>query len=482
MRPVPTMAATNTPPVPSEPTECSVTPSQPRTHHTAVANVDYDARAANVSQRIDYTNTTGVTLKSIDLAAASAAFTDAFLLDTVTVNGTDVDPIISGVRISLPLLEPIAAGCAIHIQLKYLVAPPAIDAVTRAKGYFGHSERQLNLSYWLTTVAPFIDGEWVVNQPQTVGEQSVLDVASWDVSIHVLNAPPGVNVAGPGMVRQTGNQQWRFLLDRARDFSVSISPQYRVLRRLSDSGKTIELYAFADTIRQINDGTTVDTAEHAVDEALSAFNQFEALFGPYPYDRLVIVQGDFSDGMEFSGLVYVSTSWFYSYPGGIRNYLTLITVHEVSHQWWYAQVGNDAALTPWLDEALATYSEYIYLEEFYPDSKDWWWSFRVGAYSPTGAVDSTVYEFTGAREYINAVYLRGVQMLHQLRDDIGTDAFFDLLSAYANHGAGKIATARTFWELLTPEQWQLTETTRNQFFRDPTMGLGAESAAQLTNP
>ena len=46
------------------------------------------------------------------------------------------------------------------------------------------------------------------------------------------------------------------------------------------------------------------------------------------------------------------------------NYLMdpLIT-HEVAHQWWYNVVGNNVIDDPWLDEALATYSYVIYLEE-----------------------------------------------------------------------------------------------------------------------
>src|SRR5690606_6507172 len=104
------------------------------------------------------------------------------------------------------------------------------------------------------------------------------------------------------------------------------------------------------------------------------------LFGVYPHERMLVVQGDFPDGMEFSGLVFVSTDWFKSFKGETGSYLTLITIHEVAHQWWYMRVGNDPALSPWLDEALATYSEYLFMEEYYPSLKEWWWQFRVDAY------------------------------------------------------------------------------------------------------
>ncbi|MBC8098899.1 MAG: hypothetical protein H7Y11_05615, partial [Armatimonadetes bacterium] len=198
-----------------------------------------------------------------------------------------------------------------------------------------------------------------------------------------------------------------------------------------------------------------------------SLSMYADLFGTFPYDRFVVVQGDFPDGMEFSGLVFVSTQWFKGYTGDPAGYLMLITVHEIAHQWWYARVGNDPALAPWLDEALATYSEYVFLEQVYPDLTDWWWEFRIESWAPEGFVDSTVYEFTSIRAYINAIYLRGVKLLHALRGDLGTDAFFDWLRRYAAAGAGEVVTPSFFWSLLTPEQLTATAATRALYLRLP---------------
>ena len=51
-------------------------------------------------------------------------------------------------------------------------------------------------------------------------------------------------------------------------------------------------------------------------------------------------------------------------------------------------------------------------------------------------VDSNVYEFATAREYINAIYLRGVQMLHNLRVDVGDAAFFNFAARLSRGGRG----------------------------------------------
>ena len=152
----------------------------------------------------------------------------------------------------------------------------------------------------------------------------------------------------------------------------------------------------------------------------------------------------------------------------------MISVHEIAHQWWYARVGNDAALHPWLDEALATYSEYLYIEEYYPSEKNWWWYFRVAVYLPEGGVDSAVYEFSTPREYINAVYLRGAQMLQNLREDIGDEHFFQLLRSYYGAGDGLIADPGLFWRQLAPDQQPLTAATRNEFLTAPAVYVEQE--------
>jgi aminopeptidase N len=124
-----------------------------------------------------------------------------------------------------------------------------------------------------------------------------------------------------------------------------------------------------------------------------------------------------------------------------------------------------------MDEALATYSEYVFFEEYYPELRDWWWQFRVYTFVPEGATDvqsvgSNVYHFESVRAYINAVYLRGARMLQQLRADLGTEAFFAWLAAYAQAGDGQIATPDMLWTLLTPEQRAATEETRAEYLGD----------------
>jgi len=247
-----------------------------------------------------------------------------------------------------------------------------------------------------------------------------------------------------------------------------MSDRFNVAVEFLPDGTQIELYTFTDLTPEGNRPILPEEITvHALRSAVQSFEMYTDLFGAYPYTRLVVVQGDFPDGMEFSGLAFVGDRWFVRYHGDPASYLTLITVHEVSHQWWYARVGNDPAMTPWMDEALSTYSEYVFLEEYYPDLREWWWEFRVNQFMPEGFVDATIYDFPNVRAYINAVYLRGVKMLHEIRGKLGKEQFFDLLALYAQTEQGEIATPQDFWALMTPEQLANTEEIRFRYLRVP---------------
>jgi len=180
-------------------------------------------------------------------------------------------------------------------------------------------------------------------------------------------------------------------------------------------------------------------------ESLALFNQMFAL---YPRQTLSVVEADFLDGMEFDGMYFLSNGFYNLFSGQPADYLTAIAAHETAHQWWYARVGNDQALEPWLDEALCTYSERLYFENASPDALDWWWTFRVNYYEPSGWVDGSIYNPEGYRAYRDAVYLNGAVFMEELRKTIGDESFFDFIQDYAEQNTNKIATADDFFAIL----------------------------------
>jgi len=460
--------ATAPPPTATQPAyTCNLPDEQVMIQHNITAELDFSTKQISVDQVTRYANQTGETLNTIVLDVQTNNWQNAFQLDVLRWQNIELEYTLSNNTLSVNLPQPLEPGCEIVLQLAFQVRPPQVAAGSQAyRGFFGYSARQLNLALWLPTVAPFSGGQWWIHDPILIGEQIVLEQANWDVTFNVTNASAPLILAAPGNVETLAENRWRIVKRDSRDLTLSLSADFIVNRRQTPSGVIVEAYTFPDAVGQV-EGAAVNGAAHMLDSAYKSVLAFEKVFGPYPYQRMLVVQGDFPDGMEFSGLVFVSTAWFYYFDGTPTNYLTIITAHEVAHQWWYAQVGNDSAMAPWLDESLATYSEYIFYEEFYPELKDWWWGFRIATFNPQGNVDGTVYEYSTARQYINATYLRGAQMLHNLREDMGTEAFFDLLFQYAQQGDGAIVTPEFFWSLLSEEQLRQTADTRSSFFRDP---------------
>lgn len=453
------------------PSRCQADARRPTRRIEAAVNIDYASRAVQVSQRIEFLNRESAPIEAIILDVQTNQWEDIFSLTALQVDERDASYRLERNRLELALAEALRPGCWLEISLEFTLQPAAItDGLRSYRGFFGHSSRQLNLGHFLPTVAARLNGAWRIHEPIGIGEQIVYEVADWHVDVTVTSAAESLQLAAPGNVTAAGAGRWMVKLKDSRDFALSLSEEFILLEQELANGVTLAVYAFADAV--VNDrGLKLDGAAHVLGEAVKALDTFTRLFGEYPWERLAVVQGDFPDGMEFTGLVFVGSAWFYSFDGSPRNYLTLISVHEIAHQWWYARVGNDAALNPWLDEALATYSEYLFVEANYPSDKNWWWTFRVAVYFPQGQVDYPVYEFNTPREYINAIYLRGAQMLQNLRADIGDDSFFDLLRAYYMAGDARIAEPGLFWRQLAPEQQSLTEATRREFLSDPALHL-----------
>ncbi len=311
------------------------------------------------------------------------------------------------------------------------------------KGWLNNTSSQLNFGDWYPFL-PIYKEEvgWMTYARAMVGEHLVYDLADYEVTLRLASPDPEVDVAASAPAERTDNS-WHYSLPAARSFAFSVSDQFTVSESYSN-GIQILSYSFPEHTWQ---------GEVARDVTGDALSLFEELYGEYPHPSLSVVEADFPDGMEYDGLFFLGKSYFQQYAGDPLSYLLAIAAHETAHQWFYGIIGNDPALQPWLDEALATYSELLYYERYYPEIVSDWWSFRVDPYSPRGAVDSTIYDFDGFRPYVNAVYLRGAQFLHDLCEIVGDDVFYTFLRDYAKQGRerspGSLSSTSDFFEILT---------------------------------
>ncbi len=420
-------------------------------YYSLDATLDYAAHTVSVDETILYQNNTGVELVDLVLAVEPNLWKHCFTLSGMLINGQTLkDTKLESGRLAIPLPVPLAAGDSLNIILHYeLVLPPADPYHV-----FGYSEYQTNLVDWYPFIVPYSSG-WILHPPANVGEHLVYPETTFDVTFRLKDPSAQLTLAtsAPG-VEEVG--VWHYHMSRARTFVISASPDYQVTSTMIN-GISLNSYFFESERKQ---------ALAAYEEVAKALSTYSDLFGPYPYESLSIVESPYFDGMEYDGLFLLSRDYYIHSDGTMLNNLVDIAVHETAHQWWFGLVGDDQAMEPWLDEAMATYSESLYYEKNHPDITGWQ-EFRVDSFSPSGWVDTDIYSGHDFRAYANAVYLRGALFLVSLRQKIGDEAFFAFLKDYESQMSGKISSSADFFHILRQHtNIDLTELI-SIYFRNP---------------
>jgi hypothetical protein len=422
---------------PSTPNE----PDVPLPSYTLTAVLNYAGHSLTVEENINYVNRSQDVLNELRLMVDPMYYPDVFHLQGLAwENGMPVEGITTETgQMTLPLRQPLTPGESVGLSLTYeLRLPSPVPSEETRPVPFGYTNRQTNLVDWYPFVAPYVEGKgWIANPAYFFGEHLAYELSDFEVSIHIIDDSPNLTIAASAAAENDG--EWRrYYHPAARNFSWSVSHEYQVTSTTLD-GVTIHSYAFP------LDAKASDAVLSTTAEALELYSE---LYGSYPRDTLSVVEADFLDGMEYDGMYFLSDGFYNLYQGSPGEYLITIAAHETAHQWFYASVGNDQALEPWLDEALCTFNELIYYENLHPEVLDWWWTYRVDYYEPRGWVDSTIYNPDGYRAYRDAVYLNGAKFLDELRNLIGKDHFQQFLGDYVKQNQGDLATADIFFSTL----------------------------------
>ena len=332
-------------------------------------------------------------------------------------------------------LEP---DSIVKLTLRYTLSLPYLDQFNHINApLFGYTDMQANLVNWYPFVVPFADGEWVLHDPWWYGDYLEYPTADYKVNLVFVGEEESPVVAASGSAERIVDIT-RYTLEDGRAFAFSISPNFEVSSM--KVGETTVFSYYLPAYRK--------PAEAAMEASAQAIEVFSEKFGEYPRSSFSIVQAGLSDSRDFSGLSFISRNFYQSHNGTLNNYLTYTAVHVAAHQWWFDQVGNDPAMEPWLDEALATFSEQMYFESIHPDLLSDWQKNRVDFFRPQGEIDTSIYESINHDVYKQAVYFNGAHFLQDLRQRIGDDVFLAFLQDYYSQNMGGIATHEDFFRIL----------------------------------
>jgi hypothetical protein len=411
-----------------------------RTQYWVEANVDFDPKTYQASirgqNRIRFTVPDGPPIQEIPLMlwpndgqyAAEMRAGPALINGVESLGRADLDGIVQWYS----LAEPARPGETLDISLPFEIEAGGPIGGARPQR-FGITSGVFIAPTFYPLIPRRVEGAWQVEPAPYGGDTTNSDTAFYDVS---LTIPSALSLAASGVETDRvdhgdGTTTLRFVSGPMRDFAFALGP-------LEPKERTVDgVVVRAWTLPQ-----HAQDAGPMLDAAARQVSLLDERVGQYPFAELDVVDapGAFG-GIEYPGLVFIGTVG--------SDWLIPPTVHEVGHQWFYSLIGDDQLNEPWLDEAMAQYSEVMYYDAYGgPGAGSGVISdFRARARSapdPTLPIGMPVSAYSSVDEYAAIVYGKGGVFLDALRGEIGDDAFDAFLKSYFDEYRYGFASAKEF--------------------------------------
>lgn len=291
------------------------------------------------------------------------------------------------------LTPPLPPGERRTVPLEFTVdVPPGADR-------FGRTGDVAYLGNALPTLAVADHDGWRLPPYFDQGEAWFSLTARWRVKLDA----PGQTVATTGTETSPGVYE----AGRARDFALVIGDLRVTEARQGDI--TVRHFALPRQPKA--------QAEAAIRAAKAALKAFQAWYGPYGRRELDVVQGPAE--IATRGIAMEYPELILTPPRGAA------VAHEVAHQWWAFQMGNDPHREPFLDEGFAEYSAARLPRSVTGGN-------RLGSCSrPKRPLDITAgvpeLQRKGGRAYVRTVYIGGACFLRRLEKALGRPRFDAML-------------------------------------------------------
>lgn len=181
-----------------------------------------------------------------------------------------------------------------------------------------------------------------------------------------------------------------------------------------------------------------------------AIDMYETRYGPYRWNKIGFSLVPFNSGaMEHA----TNIAYPLSAANGTLSNETLMA-HEFSHHWWGDLVTCETAGDMWINEGMATYSEYLFTEKVYDYQTSLeqiknsnksilqYLHINEGGFMPIYGIP---HEYT----YGDRVYKKGALMAHNMRAYLGDSLFFYGLNEVTNTFKFKSMNSFQFSDELT---------------------------------
>lgn len=282
----------------------------------------------------------------------SSAFEGVELWELADKHSPDDPKDRTDIRVRLP--KPVDPHTKLTLRLKFESQLPEIVERT------GFYEDFHLVGQWFPKLAKRnLDGSWE-HFPFHPFAEFYADFGDYDVT---LDVPREYRVGSTGdfVSKETSGSRTRYraLAPSVHDFAWTAWPHF------SESERTIE----GTRVRLLTPPGSEALKEISFRTAEAGFRHLNRAYGDYPYASLTIVQPPFgalrAGGMEYPGFITTRGTEL-SARSWVRDQ-ELVTIHEMAHLWFQGTVATNEAASPFLDEGLASYAEWRFLEEEFSD-------------------------------------------------------------------------------------------------------------------
>jgi len=350
-----------------------------------------------------------------------------------------------GTLLEVCLAKPVEPGRWGKIEIYFTLH------LANMRGFLGWMEDTMMLAYWYPILNVHDEKGWHNNPMMLYHEPFYTDAAYYKVSFEMDES---LVLAAPGLVRVEKVEGGKKLVSvnggLLREFTCAVSRDYTIFRQERD-GFVAESYCSPEDSFY---------GQLAAQFAAEALEYYGVHFGQYPHktaEKLVVAQVYTPWlGTEFSGIIFIDKR-AYRLPHILVRHFDFLISHETAHQWWHYLVGNDQYREEWLDEAFASYSQQLYLEDKYGLGDNYYvlpkglgflpkTSFRRArqvrylAQARRG-MDEEILKPIDSFKYLENIfampYDKGLFVLDMLKKRVGDEKFFKILREYARRFAYK---------------------------------------------
>jgi hypothetical protein len=362
------------------------------------ATLDVAAGRLDAVEELELTNRSVRTMDHLDLSVIPRALGYLTMDEPITVDGREVETEwTTSINLRVPL-DGLERGETASVRL-----PFRLDVARSPDAFTARTSRDngvLSFGQWFPIVS-------IEHEVYGLGDPQISFTAeAIRLELETTMALGRDAVACPGLLEAPGStgMSWVCESTDVRDFAFAVNPRFRLTERTVE-GTRLRVYT-----ETVSGAMTADLAA----EALIGLGE---AYGPYPWDDLVLAEigsgGGFS--MEYPRMIHLTRDKVAD---------PYVVYHEVAHQWFYGQVGNEQQREPWLDEGFADFSARYLM--------------GIGENQcSTRPVNSEVFDWeadattggdwTSCDGYFHAVFYQGTEFLNALRGAMGDEPFFDAM-------------------------------------------------------